>query len=253
MAAGRRAPGEQTSYREGVPRSIIPLFPLGSVLFPGLALPLHIFEERYRLLVSRLSEGESDIERSFGVVAIRAGHEVGSASAHTLHEVGTAAVLRRVTPYPDGRSDILTAGSRRFRLLAVDDTEPYLQAEVEWLEEVEGDPGEVAAGASRVAEGFRRYQRLLGGDDERDAGSDAGPDAGSGDEPALPDDPGVLSYLVSAAMVLDLGDRQRLLAAPSVADRLRMLDRLLERELTAIRLLGAVPATDQLRSGLSLN
>ena len=240
MARARRAPGEKTSYREGVPRSILPLFPLGSVLYPGLALPLHIFEERYRLLVSRLSEGESDIERSFGVVAIRAGHEVGSASAHTLHEVGTAAVLRRVTPYPDGRSDILTAGSRRFRLLAVDDSEPYLQAEVEWLEDVEGDPVEVETGATRVADGFRRYQQLLGGDDEPD------------DTP-LPDDPGVLSYLVSAAMVLDLTDRQRLLAAPSVADRLRMLDRLLERELTAITLLGAVPATDLLRSGHSLN
>jgi Lon protease-like protein len=240
-----------------VPRSIIPLFPLGSVLYPGLALPLHIFEERYRLLVSRLSEGESDIERSFGVVAIRAGHEVGSASAHTLHEVGTAAVLRRVTPYPDGRSDILTAGSRRFRLVGVDASEPYLQGEVEWLEEVEGDPGEVAAAATRVAEGFRGYQRLLGGDDEPgdEPGDEAGDEPGdeAGDEATLPDDPAVLSYLVSAAMVLDLGDRQRLLAAPTVADRLDMLDRLLERELTAIRLLGAVPATDLLRSGVSLN
>jgi Lon protease-like protein len=232
-----------------VPRSIIPLFPLGSVLYPGLALPLHIFEERYRLLVSRLSEGESDIERSFGVVAIRAGHEVGGASAHSLHEVGTAAVLRRVTPYPDGRCDILTAGARRFRLLGVDDSQPYLQAEVEWLEEVQGDPEAVAAGAARVAGGFRRYQQVLGGDDGSDADGGGEPE----DETALPDDPGVLSYLVSAAMVLDLGDRQRLLAASTVADRLRMLDRLLERELTAIRLLGAVPATDLLRSGVSLN
>ena len=247
MARARRAPGEKTSYREGVPRSILPLFPLGSVLYPGLALPLHIFEERYRLLVSRLSEGESDVERSFGVVAIRAGHEVGSASAHTLHEVGTAAVLRRVTPYPDGRSDILTAGSRRFRLLAVDDSEPYLQAEVEWLDEEAGDPAQVDVRAVRVAEGFRRYQQLLGGDEEADADADAG------EGTPLPDDPGVLSYLVSAAMVLDLGDRQRLLAAPTVADRLRMLERLLERELTAIALLGAVPATDLVRSGVSLN
>ena len=92
----------------------------GSVLFPGLALPLHIFEERYRLLVARLSEGEDDIDRSFGVVAIRAGHEVGASSVAALHEVGTTALLRRVTPYPDGRSDIVSVGARRFRLHAVD-------------------------------------------------------------------------------------------------------------------------------------
>ncbi len=224
-------------------RVTIPLFPLGSVLYPGLALPLHIFEQRYRLLVSRLEAGTTEEERSFGVVAIRSGHEVGAASVSALHEVGTTALLRRVTPYPDGRSDILTTGARRFRLLAVDQSQPYLQAEVEWLPESTEAPSDLDSLATEVASQFTEYQQTLAGD------------ADDTEEPSttLPDDPTVLSYLVSAAMVLDLPDRQRLLAAPTTADRLRTLTGLLSRELAALRLLGAVPATDLLRSGISLN
>ena len=226
-------------------RAISPLFPLGSVLFPGLALPLHIFEERYRQLVARLSEGEDDVERSFGVVAIRAGHEVGASSVAALHEVGTTALLRRVTPYPDGRSDILTVGARRFRLHAVDDSLPYLQAEVEWIPEANGASDSLAELSASVAARFADYQTLLAG----------GPDGdGDPDETGqLPDDPTVLSYLVSAAMLLDVSDRQRLLAAPTTTDRLARLTTLLAREQTVIGLLGAVPATDLLRTGMTLN
>ena len=245
-----RASRPSPLYREPVVHATIPLFPLGSVLYPGLALPLHIFEERYRLLVTRLADGESEIERSFGVVAIRAGHEVGSASARSLHEVGTTAVLRRVTPYPDGRSDIMTTGSRRFRLVSVQQSEPYLQADVEWIEESTGDATALAPAAGTVGEAFRRYQHLLSGEPEPGADVD---DADSVEDTPLPDDPAVLSYLVSAAMVLDLTDHQRLLAAPSTVDRLRMLSGLLDRELTAIELLGAIPATDLVRAGVSLN
>jgi len=228
-----------------VSRAIIPLFPLGSVLFPGLALPLHIFEERYRLLVARLSEGEDDVERSFGVVAIRAGHEVGASSVSALHEVGTTALLRRVTPYPDGRCDILTVGARRFRLHGVDDSLPYLQAEVEWIPEADGAPDSLAELSASVAARFADYQTLLAG------GPDAGDDTTEVGQ--LPDDPTVLSYLVSAAMLLDLSDRQRLLAAPTTTDRLARLTTLLAREQTVIGLLGAVPATDLLRAGMTLN
>lgn len=225
-------------------RQIIPLFPLGSVLYPGLALPLHIFEQRYRLLVSHLDEGESDVERSFGVVAIRAGHEVGTTSVAALHEVGTTAVLRRVTPYPDGRFDIVSSGARRFRLHAVDDAMPYLRAEIEWLPESVGPASEVEGLAEQVRRRFHGYQALLGGGPEASA---------SDDDTRLPDDPTVLSYLVSAAMVLDLGDRQRLLAAPSTQARLTRLGALLGREDALIRLLQAVPATDMLRDGIALN
>jgi Lon protease-like protein len=217
----------------------IPLFPLGSVLFPGLALPLHIFEPRYRQLVADLQRGGDDASRSFGVVAIRAGHEVGATSVASLHEVGTCAVLRRVTPYPDGRFDILATGARRFRLLALEESRPYLQADIEWLDDGAGEPEQTAARAADVAAGFRLYQQVLGAAPEETG--------------ELPDDPTVLSYLVSAAMVLDLGDRQRLLATPSTAQRLQRLSRVLDRERTIIRLIEAVPATDLLRAPLAPN
>lgn len=226
-------------------RAIIPLFPLGSVLFPGLALPLHIFEERYRLLVSELEDGTTEVERSFGVVAIRAGHEVGTASVRALHEVGTTAVLRRVTPYPDGRSDILTSGARRFRLHAVDDTGPYLRGEVEWLPEDTGPTDDLDAVAAVVRRQFQQYQELLG------STISATDDSETTD--GLPDDPTVLSYLVSAAVVLDASDRQRLLATATTVRRLRRLAAILSREDSLIRMLNAVPATDLLRTGATPN
>lgn len=235
---------------------MIPLFPLGSVLYPGLALPLHIFEERYRLLVSHLSDGETEVERSFGVVAIRAGHEVGSSSVAALHEVGTTAVLRRATPYPDGRFDIMTRGSRRFRLRGVDDSMPYLRAEVEWLPESVGSADVVEPLAEKVRGRFRGYQALLGAAPDPDAADDALPSTppdSTPDENRLPDDPTVLSYLVSAAMLLDLTDRQGLLAAASTQARLSRLATLLAREDCLIRLLEAVPATDLLRDSMTLN
>jgi Lon protease-like protein len=218
---------------------VIPLFPLGTVLFPGLALPLHIFEPRYRRLVADLREGEDDEARSFGIVAIRAGHEVGSGSVSALHEVGTTAVLRRVTPYPDGRFDVLTSGARRFRLHRVDDTLPYLRAEVEWLDEQLGPPGTATALAAAVGQQFLAYQRLLGADPDETG--------------TLPDDPTVLSYLVSAAMVLDATDAQRLLAFSTTARRLDWLLRVLAREQGLLRRLDALPATDLLRGPVSLN
>ena len=89
----------------------LPLFPLHSVLCPGVALPLHIFEERYRQMVAHC------IERSepFGVVLIRDGREVGGGQL-SLADVGTTAIIRKAGRYPDGKLDILTIGARRFRI-----------------------------------------------------------------------------------------------------------------------------------------
>ena len=117
----------------------LPLFPLGTVLFPGLLLPLHVFEERYRQLVRDLLVGPHE-SRAFGVVAIREGREVGADSIRALHGVGCVARLRRVEPYDDGRFDVVTSGSQRFRLLAVDNSRPYLQGDVELLGEPDGQP-----------------------------------------------------------------------------------------------------------------
>src|SRR5580704_824970 len=112
---------------------MLPLFPLGAVLYPGMLLPLHIFEERYRQLVRDLLDGPEP--RQFGVIAIRKGRETGIDGVHSLYEIGCTAILRRVDRHDDGRFDIVTAGTRRFRLLALDQTLPYLQGEVELVAE----------------------------------------------------------------------------------------------------------------------
>ena len=135
----------------------IPLFPLRSVLCPGVALPLHIFEERYRLMVNRCIErGEP-----FGVVLLREGSEVGQARGQVA-AIGTTAAIRRAGAYPDGRLDILTVGEQRFRLEAVDTvSEPYLVGQVSLLDEPTGPVAEATDRAERVGRRFIEYLELL--------------------------------------------------------------------------------------------
>ncbi len=127
---------------------LIPLFPLGTPLFPGVVLPLQIFEPRYRRLMHDLLQlPEADDRRFFGVVAIRQGWEVEQvAPAAALYDIGCTARVQAVRPQPDGGFRIVTVGGERFRLLdvVVGDDPPYLQAEVEWL--VDEEQAEEAAG-----------------------------------------------------------------------------------------------------------
>jgi Lon protease-like protein len=218
----------------------IPLFPLGTVLYPGLLLPLHIFEDRYRQLVGDLLEGPEP--RRFGVIAIRKGRETGIDGVSALYEVGCAAVLRRVERYEDGRYDIITAGSGRFRLLGLDESRPYLQAEVEWLPEETGDEAAAGLAALATAAAFRGYLEAL---TRRGLAEISVPD--------LPSDPGPLSYLVAAAVVADLPDRQALLARPDALSRLESERALLARETAMIGSLTARPAPDLRYSPYSSN
>src|SRR5712671_54089 len=105
----------------------LPLFPLGTVLYPGLLLPLHIFEDRYRQLVRDLLAGREP--RQFGVIAIRKGRETGIDGVSALYEIGCTATLRRVMEHPDGRFELVTAGAQRFRLASLDHSRPYLQGD----------------------------------------------------------------------------------------------------------------------------
>jgi uncharacterized protein len=218
----------------------VPLFPLGTVLYPGLLLPLHIFEDRYRQLVRDLLEGPEP--RRFGVIAIRKGRETGIDGVSALYEVGCTAVLRRVERYEDGRYDIITAGSERFRLLGLDESRPYLQAEVEWLPEETGDEAAAGLAARATAAAFRGYLEAL---TRRGLAGISVPD--------LPSDPVPLSYLVAAAVVADLPDRQALLAQPDALRRLEAERALLARETAMIGSLTTRPAPDLRYSPYSSN
>lgn len=219
---------------------LLPLFPLGTVLYPGLPLPLHIFEPRYRQLIQDLLAGPQP--GRFGVIAIRKGRETGVDGVSALYEIGCTATLRQVAEYEDGRFDVLTVGSQRFRLTGLNDSRPYLQGEAELLEESAGDPDAAALAAGAVQRAFGSYLEAL----RQREGIE-------GSTPELPDEPILLSYLVAGSMILDLAVRQVLLAEPDALHRLTSEQALLTREITMLRSLTATPAPELRNSPYSPN
>ena len=111
-----------TTYR-------LPLFPLQVVLLPGQRLPLHIFEERYKIMIGACMENDAP----FGIVLVGKGG---------IHKVGCAArITEKVEKFPDGRMNILTQGEQRFEVVRVYDTQPYFEGEVsDFHDEAEEDP-----------------------------------------------------------------------------------------------------------------
>ena len=221
--------------------SRLPLFPLGLVLVPGQPLPLHVFEERYRLMVRDLL-ARPDGDREFGVIAIRSGREVGADGVLALHEVGCTARVEEVREHPDGRFDLVSTGGQPFRLAAVEHDRAYLTGVVELLGDDLGPADEAAVLAGAVGPAFSDYLRAL-----------AAAAGGRIEELELPSDPRALSHLVTLGMRVDLDDRQALLAEPDAGHRLRAELALLRRESQLMRLLSAVPVPELARQPLSPN
>jgi len=217
----------------------LPIFPLGVVLFPGMALPLHIFEDRYRQLVQHLLD-RAEHDRHLGVVAIRDGYEVGDLAVHSAHRVGCEAVLSDVQRRPDGRFDIEVLGRRRLRVDGMDESLPYLVGDVTYLVDVEGDDVDEAAGHALAA--FEAYRMRLG--------EMRGMEIEVAD---LPHDPLMLSYALAAGGLFMMSDRQALLEDPDTTSRLTRLARLLRDETAAMTALPSLPATDVVRTGWSPN
>ncbi len=155
------------------------LFPLRTVLFPGMNLPLQVFEPRYRQLVAECLEHSEP----FGVSLIREGVEVGGpAVPYTL---GTTAHIESVTPGADGRLHIATVGGRRFRILTLHTDRPYLWAEVEYpVDEVSDAPHDLMQRARTGVALIRRLRATAAGEYER--------------EPRLPEQPGPLADLIAS-------------------------------------------------------
>jgi Lon protease-like protein len=218
----------------------LPLFPLGSVLYPGLLLPLHIFEDRYRQLVRDLLDEPEP--RRFGVIAIREGSETGADNVSALYQIGCTATVRRVSERDDGRFDLVTIGAQRFRLTEVDHSRPYLQGEVDFLPEETGDEAAADLAVQSVQRAFRTYIDAL---TARGVTQVSVPD--------LPSEPISLSYLVAASIIADLQDRQVLLAEPDALRRLTAERTLLSRETVMLRTLTSTPAPELRYAPYSLN
>lgn len=195
----------------------LPLFPLHVVLFPGMLLPLHIFEERYKRMMSDCLDGES----RFGVACIHKGAEVGGPAE--VYPVGTLAHVLRVGRYPDGRMDCLTLGLRRFRIIGQDDQLPYLRADVKLLDDEPIEGHEPLSKAETVVRLLKKY-RLLLGLEEREASE-------------LPQEVEAVSF-AAALLDLPLEEKQLMLESQSASERLDRLAAVLKREIELCKRLG---------------
>jgi Lon protease-like protein len=187
------------------------MFPLGTVLLPGGVLPLHVFEPRYRALVADCLAAEPE----FGVVLIDRGHEVGGGDVRRA--VATVARIVEVAQFDDGRSALVTVGTRRIRVERWLDDDPYPRADVsEWPDADE--PAETAAPS--LEDLLTRLRRVLALQTEL-----GGPTPPVDSE--LSDDPVLASYHACALAPLGPDDQYRLLSAPGPAERRSMLEELL--------------------------
>jgi Lon protease-like protein len=188
----------------------LPLFPLGVVLLPGMSLPLHIFEERYKLMIAECLEHEGE----FGIV-LSNGERMESAGC-------TAAVRRVLRRYPDGRMDVLTVGKRRFRILELREGRPWLEALVEPLQDSgDGGQGEPAELAARGITLLVQLVGMLGR-----------PADLAGLQRLTPEE---VSFRIAAAQGFSLQERQQALETTSTRERLERGVEALERILRTVR------------------
>ncbi|NUR06582.1 MAG: LON peptidase substrate-binding domain-containing protein [Nocardioidaceae bacterium] len=223
-------------------REQLPIFPLNTVVFPGVSVPLHVFEDRYRALVHHLLTISDKSMRLFGIVAIREGYEVGQHGVQSVHRVGCVVQMVSVEPYQDGRFDIEVVGRQRLRLDGLDTSGEYLVGDVETLPERQEAQPQALTEAARTRGTFEEYRRRLS--------ELRGGDVLDGD---LPHDPEYLSYSLAATCLLTLQERQALLEAGTTLDRLVMLRHALHEEMRAMRAIPSLPATEVARTSWSPN
>lgn len=192
----------------------LPLFPLRTVLFPGMMLPLHIFEPRYLEMIERCL----DERLPFGVVLIKEGQEVGESA--TPHPIGTAARITRVDRKPDGRMDIVAVGTKRFRIEELHSGRAYLTGDVSHFPVLNGDTRMALDQAERVRPKIMRYVELM----TEATGVQLQLDQ-------LPNDPTTLAFLTAIALQVNNEDKQRILSLAGIPEILDMGNYLLGREL----------------------
>lgn len=202
------------------------LFPLGTVLLPGAPLPLQIFEPRYVTLLEDLTRDSTE-RRSFGVLAIRQGYEVGPGAATALYAIGCEAVIEGNVVGEQPPFHLLARGARRFHLDGIDETAgaPYLTGRITWLDEPPGPARGLAGLAGRVRAAHEAYASALGATPRE-----------------LPQPPArELAYRVVEHTAFPLADRQRVLEGLTALDRLTTVLHILRRETALLTQLRAVP------------
>ena len=217
----------------------LPMFPLNAVIFPGVSVPLSVFEDRYRALVHHLLRVEDPAQRVFGSVGIREGYEVGEHGSQSLFRVGCRVQLTEVESHADGTFSIVAVGRDRIQLERLDTSGAFPVGEV--VDRPETAASVPPALVEQAREVFADYRAAL---------ADVRTDPYTGD---LPRDPTYLSWTLAACAPLPLHERQALLEAEDAGDRLRMVTDLLRGELVTMQVLPSLPATDVARTRWSPN
>ncbi|HEY3531273.1 MAG TPA: LON peptidase substrate-binding domain-containing protein [Nocardioides sp.] len=217
----------------------LPMFPLNTVLFPGMSVPLRVFEDRYRALVHHLLRVEDPTERVFGSVGIREGYEVGEHGAQWVFRVGCRVKMTEVEAHADGTFELVAVGLDRIELEHLDTSGAYPVGRVVPLAEHEVSVPDAVAEAARVT--FAAYREAL-------LEIDREPPAAE-----LPRDPAYLSWALAALAPLTLAQRQALLEAEDADARLRMATDALRAELRTMRVIPSLPATEIARTRWSPN
>lgn len=179
----------------------LPLFPLNTVLFPGMQLKLHIFEERYKLMINSCLE----LKKDFGVVLIKEGQEAFGRVA-TPYDIGCAAAISEVQRLPMGRMNITAVGQRRFRIKAIDRSQPFLLGEIEYFLPKEDNP-----------ELIRRYSRLLRPMIIHYLETLSSSEDASFDPHQIPHGPRAVAQIASILLQSDSWQKQELLAMDSLS------------------------------------
>ena len=199
--------------------AVRPMFPLGSVLLPGMVLPLHVFEDRYRALVRDCLAGD----REFGVTLIERGSEVGGGDIRAM--AGTIAEIAQAEEFDDGRWAIVAVGTRRVEVRGWLPDDPYPTAEVEdWPDAPPADPASMVTSYMALVDQLRRVLAMA-----VELGADADPMV------EMSRDPVVGTFQIGILAPLGALDRQRLLTAPGVDDRLVLLEEMLDDQELMIR------------------
>jgi Lon protease-like protein len=197
---------------------ILPLFPLHTVLFPGMALPMHIFEPRYRLMI----EGCLATGDPFGIVLISSGREVGEPAVP--HTVGTTARISGAERLPDGRLNIQIVGQQRFRILGLHDDQAYLTGTVEDFPLAGAEQRQARRSARALLPWVSRYLSLLG--EKAETKIDRG---------ELPRDPASIGYLAGILVQIPMAEKQRLLGLATAAELLEQERAIYRRETALLR------------------
>ena len=195
----------------------LPLFPLNTVLFPQAAIPLQIFEERYKVMLEECLESDS----RFGVTLIREGAEVGDPAVP--HDVGTVARIIQVNRIEGDRYFVSAIGERRFRVIEIIQHRPFISAQVELLDEFGDDPvpENLIIEATDLFGEYARYS--------------VGTTGGWVSDTKVPTDPAHLSYHIAGKVQMDLSDKQGLLEQESAERRLAAEIDMLKRNSRVLR------------------